>query len=427
MRQAGFPSTPTLSTAQSLCGMEVSAWIAATSLIPSMPFRERRNETLHPANYCEAEYGGNTRLRVTGLACSAHSCPCSMGAEALGRGTLPGLLWAVVAAHLFCASAVMGTLRAFGLPPPPLAPPTGALRRVLGAAAPVGAGSLRHRDAASCFAGPSAARRRWDPPHASTDAMGGSAGRQKGPSWPLLARHAALALRGGARELSVASARRRGAAEPASADSDDSEARAKQQRSSKGGDLVDVCAATGAELRRRSRGRGRSLVGYELQPSGDWVRIVDTPAPQPAARPQTTLSPFLVAKSAAAGPPAAPSEDDDELISQPDQSVDTPTVADQIQMLMGGGAGGEVDIPPLDESLWDDASLPSKWVVFSDLHVSRSSLGTCLRVLQAVHDEAMARGAGVIFLGVFTCVHSYKHEALYTAAITHNCSRTGHY
>lgn len=42
-----------------------------------------------------------------------------------------------------------------------------------------------------------------------------------------------------------------------------------------------------------------------------------------------------------------------------------------------------------------------KFVVFSDLHCSSSSLSTCLEVLAAVHAQAAERGAGVIFLGDF--------------------------
>ena len=43
----------------------------------------------------------------------------------------------------------------------------------------------------------------------------------------------------------------------------------------------------------------------------------------------------------------------------------------------------------------------AEWVVFSDLHVTSSSLGTCLEVLQKVHATAVERGAGVLFLGDF--------------------------
>lgn len=41
------------------------------------------------------------------------------------------------------------------------------------------------------------------------------------------------------------------------------------------------------------------------------------------------------------------------------------------------------------------------WLVFSDLHCSIQTLPVCLEVLERVHREARARGAGVIFLGDF--------------------------
>lgn len=40
------------------------------------------------------------------------------------------------------------------------------------------------------------------------------------------------------------------------------------------GDLVDVCATSGLELRRRPRGRGRSLAGRISQENGDSVLLV---------------------------------------------------------------------------------------------------------------------------------------------------------
>lgn len=42
-----------------------------------------------------------------------------------------------------------------------------------------------------------------------------------------------------------------------------------------------------------------------------------------------------------------------------------------------------------------------RWVVFSDLHVKASSIETCEQVLKIVHDAAVDRDAGVIFLGDF--------------------------
>lgn len=42
-----------------------------------------------------------------------------------------------------------------------------------------------------------------------------------------------------------------------------------------------------------------------------------------------------------------------------------------------------------------------KWVVFSDLHVTPATLPTCMRVLERVHQEALDRRAGILFLGDF--------------------------
>ncbi len=44
---------------------------------------------------------------------------------------------------------------------------------------------------------------------------------------------------------------------------------------------------------------------------------------------------------------------------------------------------------------------PSRWVVFSDIHVSHGTLAVCEEVLARTHAEARARGAGILFLGDF--------------------------
>jgi DNA repair exonuclease SbcCD nuclease subunit len=41
------------------------------------------------------------------------------------------------------------------------------------------------------------------------------------------------------------------------------------------------------------------------------------------------------------------------------------------------------------------------WIMFTDLHCAPSTIDTCLQVLQRVHAEAVARNAGVLFLGDF--------------------------
>lgn len=40
-----------------------------------------------------------------------------------------------------------------------------------------------------------------------------------------------------------------------------------------------------------------------------------------------------------------------------------------------------------------------KWIIFSDLHVSVKTLGVCISVLRRIKKEAVARKAGIVFLG----------------------------
>lgn len=40
-----------------------------------------------------------------------------------------------------------------------------------------------------------------------------------------------------------------------------------------------------------------------------------------------------------------------------------------------------------------------KWVMFSDLHVSVKTLNVCISVLRRIKKEAVARKAGIVFLG----------------------------
>ena len=40
-----------------------------------------------------------------------------------------------------------------------------------------------------------------------------------------------------------------------------------------------------------------------------------------------------------------------------------------------------------------------KWVMFSDLHVSVKTLSVCISVLRKIKKEAVARKAGIVFLG----------------------------
>lgn len=53
-----------------------------------------------------------------------------------------------------------------------------------------------------------------------------------------------------------------------------------------------------------------------------------------------------------------------------------------------------IDAPPLHASV-------RSWVIFSDLHVKSASISVCEDVLRSVHEAAVSRKAGVIFLGDF--------------------------
>ena len=73
-----------------------------------------------------------------------------------------------------------------------------------------------------------------------------------------------------------------------------------------------------------------------------------------------------------------------------------------------------LDVVPASEV---DA-LPDRFVVFSDLHVQRSTLPVCLRVLRRVAEEAKARSAGVICLGDFWHAGGILHTRQLNAILT---------
>jgi DNA repair exonuclease SbcCD nuclease subunit len=64
----------------------------------------------------------------------------------------------------------------------------------------------------------------------------------------------------------------------------------------------------------------------------------------------------------------------------------------------------EVDLPPLElPELVAPAAHQActSWVIFSDLHVKGASIDVCEQVLHQVHEAALQKQAGVIFLGDF--------------------------
>ena len=66
-----------------------------------------------------------------------------------------------------------------------------------------------------------------------------------------------------------------------------------------------------------------------------------------------------------------------------------------------GGASERVGGVARVERLSDAHERAERWIVFSDLHVSKRTMETCREVLKRVNDEAVRTGAGVVFLGDF--------------------------
>lgn len=56
------------------------------------------------------------------------------------------------------------------------------------------------------------------------------------------------------------------------------------------------------------------------------------------------------------------------------------------------------EVPGSNRLLWERVD---RWVVFSDLHVTHDTCEVCIEVLRRVHEEAVARDAGILFLGDF--------------------------
>ena len=93
---------------------------------------------------------------------------------------------------------------------------------------------------------------------------------------------------------------------------------------------------------------------------------------------------------------------------QDEAPLDLPAIIDLDEMMMKSGHAHDnyahsssPDILDTDLEQAMHHSQCDRWVLFSDLHCSPSSLSTCLDVLDKVHIEAAKRNAGVIFLGDF--------------------------
>ena len=82
----------------------------------------------------------------------------------------------------------------------------------------------------------------------------------------------------------------------------------------------------------------------------------------------------------------------------------SPAIVDLDQLTLSRKNHGDAVLNRVDQNLFEQCAhfrTIDKWVLFSDLHCSPSSLATCLTILSTVHEAAKERGAGVIFLGDF--------------------------
>ncbi len=75
-----------------------------------------------------------------------------------------------------------------------------------------------------------------------------------------------------------------------------------------------------------------------------------------------------------------------------------------IQSKVKSSAQVEKEIPPYSLQRVEPPSIhknTKKWIIFSDLHVKSTSIETCEEVLALVHEEALKKQAGIMFLGDF--------------------------
>jgi hypothetical protein len=166
--------------------------------------------------------------------------------------------------------------------------------------------------------------------------------------------------------------------------------------------LVDV-DAEGNEVSRRKKPKGRTPTGYQQASNGEWIKVISS-----ASAGQGKISMSRMTNLGVTGEDGDGSllrgtriyepnlENSMSRSSLPPLSDvnDLEEMSESLETVMIGE-----NAPCLDDTLWKTP--PPKWVVFSDLHVSKATLDTCLRVLDIVHEEAKSREAGVIFLGDF--------------------------
>lgn len=114
--------------------------------------------------------------------------------------------------------------------------------------------------------------------------------------------------------------------------------------------------------------------------------------------------PIIVRAAPATSPPSdAPASDDAPPMARGKKPARGGTRADPdpaANPSVAAASGPPVDILA-DDALGPDHARVRRWVVFSDLHLNRRTSRVCVDVLEAVHREAVARDAGIAFLGDF--------------------------
>ncbi len=117
--------------------------------------------------------------------------------------------------------------------------------------------------------------------------------------------------------------------------------------------------------------------------------------------------PIIVRAAPATRPPSdAPASDDAPPMARGKKPARGGTRADPAAAAaaanpsVAAASGPPVDILA-DDALGPDHARVRRWVVFSDLHLNRRTSRVCVDVLEAVHREAVARDAGIAFLGDF--------------------------
>ena len=127
------------------------------------------------------------------------------------------------------------------------------------------------------------------------------------------------------------------------------------------------------------------------------ARIGSNAADRMTALRPVQFRPIIVRAAPATDVPAS---DDAPPMARGKKPARGETRTDPANPSVAAASGPPVDILA-DDALGPDHARVRRWVVFSDLHLNRRTSRVCVDVLEAVHREAVARDAGIAFLGDF--------------------------